>query len=68
MLGVGDSVPDHVLQEHLEHTPGLLVDEARDTLDTSTASQTPDGGLGDACNVYEIVSKQLMKAEQNTAG
>ena len=51
MLGVGDSVTDHVLQEHLEHPAGLLVDEARDTLDTSSASQTPDSGLGDALNV-----------------
>ena len=50
VLGVGDCIPDHVLQEHLEHTPGLLVDEARNTLHTSTASQTPDGGLGDACS------------------
>ena len=49
VLSVGDSVPDHILQEHLEHTTGLLVDETRDTLDTSTASQTPDGRLGDAC-------------------
>ena len=51
MFGVGDSVPDDVLKEHLQDTPGLLVDEARDTLDTATASQTPDGGLGDALDV-----------------
>jgi hypothetical protein len=47
MLGVGHGVTDHVLKEHLEHAPGLLVDEATDTLDATTASQTPDGGLGD---------------------
>ena len=26
VLGVGDSVPDHVLKEHLEDATGLLVD------------------------------------------
>ena len=49
VLSVCDSIPDHVLQEHLEHAPGLLVDEARNTLDASTASQSPDGRLGNAC-------------------
>ena len=51
MLGVGDSVPDDILQEDLQHSPGLLIDEARDTLDTASAGQTPDGGLGDALDV-----------------
>ena len=46
VLGVGHGVTDHVLKEHLEHAPGLLVDEATDALDATTASQTPDGGLG----------------------
>ena len=51
VLSVGDSIPDDILQEDLEDTPGLLVDEARDTLDTTTASQTPNGRLGDALDV-----------------
>ena len=51
MLGVGDSIPDDILQEDLEDSPGLLVDEARDTLDTTSTSQTPDGRLGDALDV-----------------
>jgi len=51
VLSVGDSIPDDVLQEDLEDSPGLLVDEARDTLDTASASQTPDGRLGDALDV-----------------
>ena len=51
MLGVGDGIPDDILQEDLQDSPGLLVDEARDTLDTAAASQTPDGGLGDALDV-----------------
>ena len=51
VLGVGDRVADHVLEEHLEDTAGLLVDEARDALDTAAASQAPDGGLGDTLDV-----------------
>ena len=46
VLGVGDSIPDDVLKEHLEDTTGLLVDEARDTLHTTTASEAADGWLG----------------------
>ncbi len=49
VLSVGHSIPDHVLKEHLEHAAGLLVDETTDALHASTASQTPDGRLGDAC-------------------
>ena len=51
VFGVGDGVPDDVLQEDLEDTTGLLVDQARDTLDSTAASQTADGGLGDALDV-----------------
>ena len=51
MLGVGDSITDDVLQEDLQHTTGLLVDESRDTLDSSPTGQTADGGLGDTLDV-----------------
>ncbi len=51
VFGVGDGVTDDVLKEDLEDTTGLLVDQARDTLDTTAASQTADGGLGDALDV-----------------
>ena len=51
VLSVGHSVADHVLQEDLEDGAGLLVDEARDTLDSSTAGETANGGLGDALDV-----------------
>ena len=36
VLSVGDRVADHALKEGLEHTTGLFVDQARDTLDTTT--------------------------------
>ena len=51
VFSVGDRVTDHVLQENLEDTAGLLVDEARDALDTTTACKTADGRLGDALDV-----------------
>jgi hypothetical protein len=51
VFGVGDGITDDVLKEDLEDSSGLLVDEARDTLDTSTASQSADGGLGDTLDV-----------------
>ncbi|XP_046408887.1 histone H3-like centromeric protein CSE4 [Ischnura elegans] len=56
VFGVGDGVTDHVLQEHLEDTAGLLVDESGDTLDSSTAGQTANGWLGDA---LDVVAKNL---------
>lgn len=51
MLGVGDSITDDGLQEGLEHAAGLLVDHGGDTLDTATAGETADGGLGDSLDV-----------------
>ena len=55
-FGVGDGIPDDVLKENLEDSTGLLVDESRDTLDSSTASQPSDGGLGDS---LDVVSQHL---------
>ena len=51
VLGVGDGIPDDVLEEHLEDSAGLLVDEAGNSLDSSTSGQSPDGRLGDALDV-----------------
>ena len=56
VFSVGDSIPDHILQENLENSTSLLIDEARDSLDSSTTSQPPDGGLGDA---LDVVSQHL---------
>ena len=46
MFGVCDRITDDVLQEDLEDTASLLVDEARDTLDTATTSKTTNGLVG----------------------
>jgi len=51
MLGVGDGIPDHVLQEDLQHAPGLLIDEATDPLDASSTCQASDRRLGDSLDV-----------------
>ena len=56
VLGVGDCITDDVLKENLKDTAGLLVDESRDTLDSSTSRQTTDGGLGDA---LDVITKYL---------
>ena len=59
VLGVCHRITDDVLEEDLEHTPGLLVDEARDALDATTASQAADSRLGDA---LDVVTKNLAVA------
>ena len=51
MFGVGDSIPDDILKEHLQDSSCLLIDEARDPLDSSSPGQSPDGRLGDPLDV-----------------
>ena len=51
MFGVGDSISDDILEEHLEDPSGLLIDEPRDPLDSSPPCQSPDGRLGDTLDV-----------------
>ena len=51
MLGVCDGITDDVLKENFEYASGLLVDQSRDTLDTTTTSETANSGLGDSLDV-----------------
>ena len=51
VLSVCDGITDDTLEEGLEDTAGLLVDHGGDTLDTTTASETADSGLGDTLDV-----------------
>ena len=51
MLGVGDGVTDDVLEEDLENTSGLFVDEAGDAFDATSSSESSNRGLGDALDV-----------------
>ncbi|XP_036047250.1 uncharacterized protein LOC118586208 [Onychomys torridus] len=65
VLRVGDGVADHILQEHLQHPAGLLVDEAGDALDAATSSQAADGGLGDA---LDVVAQNLAAPASQSRG
>jgi len=56
VLGVGDGITDDTLEEGLEDTTSLFVDHGRDTLNTTTTSETSDGGLGDT---LDVVTKNL---------
>ena len=59
VLHVRDGVANNILEEDLEHTARLLVDEARDALYSAAARQAADRGLGDA---LDIVSHYLAVA------
>ncbi|CAH3121631.1 unnamed protein product, partial [Porites lobata] len=61
VLGVGHSITDHILKENFENTTSLFVDQARDSLDTATASKTTDSWLGDA---LDVVAKNLSKSTE----
>ena len=41
----------NIFQKDLENTSGLFVDQTRDTFDTTSTSETTDGGLRDALDV-----------------
>ncbi|XP_065081186.1 uncharacterized protein LOC135703789 [Ochlerotatus camptorhynchus] len=56
MFSVGDGIPDHIFKENLQNTSGFLVNQTRDTLDTTTTSQTTDGGLG---NTLDVITQNL---------
>ena len=51
MLRVGDRVADDILEEYFQHSSRLLVDEARDALHSTSASQSPDCRLRDTLDV-----------------
>lgn len=51
VFGIGDGVTDDVLKEYLQYATGLLVDQARNTLHSTSACKTTDGWLGDTLDV-----------------
>jgi len=55
MFSVSDRVTNDVLEEDLEDTTSLFVDETGDTLDTTTTSETTNSRLGNTCigEIYE---------------
>ena len=60
VLGVGDGVTNDVLEESGKDFTDFLVDVEGDSLNTSSASQASNGGLGDTLNegsrVLSVVS------------
>ena len=53
VLSVGDGVANDRLEEELEDTAGLVVDQTADTLNTTTASETADRRL---CDTGDVVT------------
>jgi hypothetical protein len=53
---VSDGITDDILKKDLENSTSLFVNETRNTLDTTTTSETTDSGLGDS---LDIVTKDL---------
>jgi hypothetical protein len=43
VFGVRDRISDNIIQEHLQHTASLFLDQARDALDTTMPCQTTNG-------------------------
>nr|XP_058921099.1 uncharacterized protein LOC131757513 [Kogia breviceps] len=56
-----DRVPNDILQEHLQHTSGLFVNEAGDALDSPAPSKAPNGGL-------DIMARTKQTARKSTGG
>jgi hypothetical protein len=57
---VGDGIADDTLKEYFEDTSGFLVDEARDTLDTTTTRETTDCGFGNSlCKNKQLFIEEL---------
>ena len=48
VFSVGDGITDDVLEESSQDEAGLVVDERRDSLDTTASGESADGRLGDA--------------------
>jgi hypothetical protein len=53
------------LEEELEDTSGLLVDQSRDSLDSSSSCQSSDRRLGDT---LDVVSKDLREDREEQEG
>lgn len=50
VFSVSDCISDDVLEESLEHLPGVIIDERGDSLDSASSGESSDSGLGDALN------------------
>jgi hypothetical protein len=51
VFSVSYRIADNVFEENLEYSTSLFIDETRDTLYTTTTSETADSWLGDSLDV-----------------
>ena len=51
VLSVGNSITDDIFKEDLQHSSSFFIDGSRNTLDSSTTSETTNGRLGDTLDV-----------------
>ena len=59
VVSVSDRVANDALQKDAQNGAGLFVNQVADALDTTTAGEAANGGLGDALNV---VAQNLVMA------
>lgn len=50
VLSVGDGISDNTFEESLKDLSGVVVDEGRDSLDSTSSGEPADSGLGDSLN------------------
>jgi hypothetical protein len=63
VLRVGDGISDDVLEEDLEHSACLFVDQTRDTLHATTTSKTTNGRL---CDALDVITQNLSVTFRST--
>ncbi len=59
MLGVGDCVPEHIVEELVDHLPGVVVDGTRNSFDATSSSESPDGSVGDSVECGPFVASPV---------
>lgn len=56
VLGVGDSISDHIFKENFEDSSSFFVDQSADSLYSTTTRQSTDGWF---CYSLDVVSQNL---------
>ena len=56
MFSISDSVSDDDFKENLQNTSSFLLDESRNTLDSTSTGQSTDGGFS---NTLDVITKDL---------
>lgn len=59
VLGVCDCITNHIFEKDFQDSTGFFIDVSRNTLDSSSASESSDGRLGDS---MDIISQNLSVA------